>query len=345
MIATPYWSGLDISLTVQNEALILPIHIPLQHATDKACIVYYDCALRTATQPVKALILCNPTNPTGQCYPHETLQSLLDFCVSNNLHLISDEVYALSVHGGAVPDGRSASFTSALALNAEHNNLHVIYSLSKDFGCSGIRLVLGSFLSLTTQPSRSYISVLQGALVTQQHNLIRIATALSTNAQTSIFTNLLATHVLLTPSSYRTLLSTSTARLRVAYVTTTAFLQRLHVPYIPAVAGPFVFARLAQARIEKEKNDGPVDEAVKEREQMILQGLRKRKVCLVPGEACHMLESGWFRIAFGVSEEVLKEALGRIEQVLTSDVAYGDVSDSGSGRLLKWVSPDMAMCV
>jgi gliotoxin/aspirochlorine biosynthesis aminotransferase len=142
MIATPYWSGLDISLTVQNEALILPVDIPLQDTTDEACIVYYDRAFRAAKHPVKALLLCNPTNPTGQCYPPETLQCLLDFCARNNLHFVSDEVYALSVHGGPFLDPSSTFFTSALALQTEYKNLHVIYSLSKDFGCSGIRLVL-----------------------------------------------------------------------------------------------------------------------------------------------------------------------------------------------------------
>jgi gliotoxin/aspirochlorine biosynthesis aminotransferase len=148
LVATPYWSGLDISLAVQSEARIIAVDIPRTCVTDSSCIEYYSRALHAAVKshPVRALLLCNPSNPTGECYPRETLQALLDFCIREDLHFISDEVYALSVHGGesksstATPQGPGA-FSSALALNTSYENVHVIYSLSKDFGCSGIRLV------------------------------------------------------------------------------------------------------------------------------------------------------------------------------------------------------------
>lgn len=147
LVATPYWSGLDISLTVQSEAHIIAVDIPGTRLTDSSCVEYYSHALQAAAKshPVKALLLCNPSNPTGECYPRGTLEALLDFCIRESLHLISDEVYALSVHGGVSKSStttlRQRSFSSALALKTSYENVHVIYSLSKDFGCSGIRLV------------------------------------------------------------------------------------------------------------------------------------------------------------------------------------------------------------
>ena len=90
---------------------------------------------------VKALLICNPHNPSGLCYPVETLLGLMRFCASHSIHLISDEIYALSVYPttpSAVP------FTSALSIDAadviDQGSVHVLYGLSKDFGVPGLHL-------------------------------------------------------------------------------------------------------------------------------------------------------------------------------------------------------------
>jgi hypothetical protein len=96
---------------------------------------------------------------------------------------------------------------------------------------------------------------------------------------------------------------------------------------------------LSRASIWKGKQDESVDgEGERERERRVLEGLKRKKVCLVPGEACHMPERGWFRITFGVSEEVLKEALGRIEQLLTSGTEDAHAMDSGMEQPVEVVS-------
>lgn len=136
LLATPYWSGLDISISVQNEAVVVPVPIPVvSNLEDDDVIQLYKKALELTTKRVSAVLICNPSNPLGHCYTPEFLEKLLAFCNSRHLHLISDEVYALSVHG----DG--SKFTSALSLRGNVKNVYVIYGLSKDFGCSGIRLV------------------------------------------------------------------------------------------------------------------------------------------------------------------------------------------------------------
>lgn len=89
---------------------------------------------------VRALFVVNPPNPTGRCYPPETLVALMRFCNKHRIHFISDEVYAYSVHGSsALP--RS---TSALAIDTtdliDPELLHVVYGLSKDFAAPGLRI-------------------------------------------------------------------------------------------------------------------------------------------------------------------------------------------------------------
>ena len=45
--------------------------------------------------------MCNPQNPLGRTYPRETLLEYARFCEENDLHLVSDEIYALSVYENA----------------------------------------------------------------------------------------------------------------------------------------------------------------------------------------------------------------------------------------------------
>lgn len=77
----------------------------------------------------RAVILCNPHNPLGRTYPKETLLAYAKFCEDRDLHLVSDEIYAMSTYEG--------EFTSMLSLGDELGDfdmarLHVVYGMSKE---------------------------------------------------------------------------------------------------------------------------------------------------------------------------------------------------------------------
>ena len=146
LIATPYWAGLDLSFSVHNQVTAVPVHVPLDEFFDRSSIGHYEKALKEATVPIKAILVCNPHNPLGRCYPRETLDALADFCTSHKLHYLSDEVYALSQHNGQSGPAPNPEFISALNLDNPNGLIHVLYSLSKDFACNGIRLVGTSLL-------------------------------------------------------------------------------------------------------------------------------------------------------------------------------------------------------
>ncbi|XP_033760388.1 probable inactive 1-aminocyclopropane-1-carboxylate synthase-like protein 2 [Pecten maximus] len=82
---------------------------------------------------VRGVILTNPNNPTGKVYsPHELTQ-LMEFCKRKNLHVIFNEIYALSTQG-------QGCFTSVLSMNIpDLDKTHFIWGFSKDFGLSGFR--------------------------------------------------------------------------------------------------------------------------------------------------------------------------------------------------------------
>ncbi len=48
----------------------------------------------------KMLILCNPHNPGGVCFPAEVLRRLADLCDRRGIIVISDEIHCEMVHGG-----------------------------------------------------------------------------------------------------------------------------------------------------------------------------------------------------------------------------------------------------
>src|SRR5204863_300388 len=55
---------------------------------------------RALTPRTRAVIVCNPNNPTGTVYSREELECVADFCRDNGLFLISDEVYREFVYDG-----------------------------------------------------------------------------------------------------------------------------------------------------------------------------------------------------------------------------------------------------
>src|SRR5437016_6020156 len=88
---------------------------------------------RALTPRTRAVILCNPNNPTGTVYGREELDAVADLCRDNGLFLISDEVYREFVY-----DGRAA--ISALHLDDADDFVIVVDSLSKRYSACGIRL-------------------------------------------------------------------------------------------------------------------------------------------------------------------------------------------------------------
>jgi aspartate/methionine/tyrosine aminotransferase len=147
LISAPYWSGLDLALETRSLARVVQVDIPLDEVFKTSSIQYYETALAASSIPIKAILVCNPHNPLGRCYSPEIIKGLLDFCQRNQLHYISDEVYRMSSFSSSDRDATPA-FSSILSLSSSSELtpwIHTVYSMSKDFGCSGLRMVSFSF--------------------------------------------------------------------------------------------------------------------------------------------------------------------------------------------------------
>ena len=81
----------------------------------------------------KAILICNPGNPTGYLYSEEELNKLKEIVVKHNLFLIADEVYREFAYDGK-------KHTSILNIEGLEKNAIVIDSTSKRYSMCGIRI-------------------------------------------------------------------------------------------------------------------------------------------------------------------------------------------------------------
>ncbi|KAL4741657.1 PLP-dependent transferase [Aspergillus similis] len=239
------------------------------------------------SKPVRAVVLTNPHNPSGRCYSLSALECAARFCQDNNMHLISDEVYALSSFASAKDGGEG--FVSILALDlpslgVESARIHMVWSTSKDFGSSGFRM---------------------GCLVSQANVAICASVGLMTTTQISSLSSLATAGLLQHPDLSR-LMSLNLQRLAEAYKHVTAWLTKHDFPYIPATAGIYILARLAPQVTNWEQ------------EAQVQAKIKAAGVMLASGRSFHLCaeQKGWFRIIIAVQPDVLEKALKSLENAL-----------------------------
>lgn len=85
------------------------------------------------TPRTKAILICNPNNPTGYLYTREELERLRDIVRKHDLFLFSDEVYREFVYTGE-------PYVSAFHLEGIGEHLVLFDSVSKRYSECGIRI-------------------------------------------------------------------------------------------------------------------------------------------------------------------------------------------------------------
>ena len=88
---------------------------------------------KAITGRTKAILICNPNNPTGYLYSKEELYRLRDIVKKHDLFLISDEVYREFRY-------TDEPYLSALCLPGLEENVIVVDSVSKRYSECGIRI-------------------------------------------------------------------------------------------------------------------------------------------------------------------------------------------------------------
>ena len=235
---------------------------------------------------LRMLVLTQPDNPTGAIYTAAQLQAFADWCIRHEVHLCVNELYALSQLD--VTDARLAAdypaevppYVSFLHVIEARRSpyLHWWYSVSKDFGLSGLRC---------------------GMMYTRSADLVRALGNLGAPHTVSNHTQWLLAGLLSDAGWVGAFAKTNQRRLTDAYARAVAVLREAGVPYVPARGSLFVWARLNRDR----EDDGAYWRRVFE----------ERGVLLTAPDGFGHAEAGWLRVVYScVDHAGLEEGLRRV---------------------------------
>ena len=110
---------------------------------------------KAITDKTKAILICNPNNPTGYLYSREELEVLRQIVKKYDLFLFSDEVYREFCYDGT-------SHFSVMNLEGIENNVVLFDSVSKRYSACGIRI--GAMISRNKEVMTTALKFAQARL-------------------------------------------------------------------------------------------------------------------------------------------------------------------------------------
>ena len=107
------------------------------------------------TDRTKAILICNPNNPTGYLYSRAEMNRIRDIVKRHDLYLFSDEVYREFIYTGS-------PYISACHLEGIQQNVVLIDSVSKRYSECGIRI--GALVTKNEQVREAVMKFCQARL-------------------------------------------------------------------------------------------------------------------------------------------------------------------------------------
>ncbi len=141
-----------ISFAEQTGVKVVPITTSIEDGFALPPIAKFE---RYITPYTRAILLCNPHNPTGYMYSREELQSIRDLVKKYDLFLISDEVYREFCYS-------DEPYVSAMQLEGIEQNVVMVDSVSKRYSECGIRI--GTMVTRNKAVRASAMKVAQARL-------------------------------------------------------------------------------------------------------------------------------------------------------------------------------------
>ncbi|KAF2129695.1 putative aspartate aminotransferase [Dothidotthia symphoricarpi CBS 119687] len=294
LLGRPYYG--EVTLSLRPRVRTVPVTFGELDPLSLPAVGCYEEALMCAREQgivVKGLLLCSPHNPLGRCYPRDVLQALLLLCERFQIHLVSDEVYALSVFS-------EPGFVSVLSLDLDGiinpALVHVLWGVSKDFGANGWRI---------------------GCLVSGNYGLQAALGSVAIYSYPSSITDHVVAQMLEDDRFTTGYLEENRRRLASAYTFTTDFLRRHAIPFTAGThAALFVWADLGKAYRRRHPELAGRRAVVEE----VKEALRKQKVYVAWGGNFDSESLDMFRIGFAHPRDYMEEGLRRISWALGSGV-------------------------
>jgi len=129
IIPEPFYANYN-GFSISSGVIVKPITTSIEDSFALPDINDFEKLISDKT---KAILICNPGNPTGYLYSKEELETLRDIVKKYDLFLFADEVYREFTYDGHIHH-------SILNLEGIENNTVIIDSTSKRYSMCGIRV-------------------------------------------------------------------------------------------------------------------------------------------------------------------------------------------------------------
>jgi 1-aminocyclopropane-1-carboxylate synthase len=280
LIPTPSYAGFWPDLETRDELNIVRVDCASGDEF-RLTPALLDAAVEAADCPVTAFLFTTPNNPLGRVYTRDELLAIVEWAERRGIHLIMDEIYALSVFG-------EREFVSVASLRPElGDGVHIVWAFSKDFGASGLRC---------------------GVLISENRAVLDAVGGLAYWAACSGHTQQLLSELVADDAVVDEYISRMRMKLAQAYRNVTSALEERGIAYLPAEAAIFLICDL-RSHLET-----PTWEAERALWRRIVD---EANINLTPGEACRINEPGFFRICYAAERgAAVHEAITRLGRVL-----------------------------
>ena len=131
---------------------VVPINSKIENGFALPPIANFEAKISAKT---KAILICNPGNPTGYLYSKEELIQLRDLVKKHDLYLFADEVYREFCYDGKKHE-------SILSLEGIEENVIVVDSVSKRYSMCGVRI--GALVSRNKEVMSTILKLAQARL-------------------------------------------------------------------------------------------------------------------------------------------------------------------------------------
>ncbi|XP_072047563.1 1-aminocyclopropane-1-carboxylate synthase-like protein 1 [Amphiura filiformis] len=289
---TPYYGAIKANFGMRAQVNIFPFHLssqvgPGDTSPFQLTIAKLEAALKEAKEQnvnIRALIVVNPHNPTGDMLTKQQIQDILMFCKRHSLHVIMDEVYMLTVFNKDVE--HFSVFRLKMSELPDPQRTHFIYSFSKDFSLSALRV---------------------GCIYTWNQELIEICKYMLCFQQSAAYIQYLLAKMLRDKDFVcKKYLPTCQQKLSESHQCVTDSLDEFNIPYLCRSAGLFVWADFRKY----------LSTNTFEAEKELLERFLANKVYITPSVAFYGNEPGWFRIIFSRNQQDVKKGMERITEVI-----------------------------
>lgn len=128
IIPEPFYANYN-GFAVEAEVVVKPITSTIDTGFALPPIEEFE---KNITPQTKAIIICNPNNPTGYLYSHEEMELLKTIIKKHDLYLFSDEAYREFCYAG--------KHISAMELSGVEDNVILMDTISKRYSACGARI-------------------------------------------------------------------------------------------------------------------------------------------------------------------------------------------------------------